>query len=37
VRLLEVHPDHVILERDGVRETLAWPRKPGKPLIVNSK
>ncbi len=27
VRLAEVHPDHVILERGGVRETLAWPEK----------
>jgi general secretion pathway protein C len=27
VRLEEVHPDHVILERGGVRETLAWPEK----------
>jgi len=29
VRLLEVHVDHVILERNGVRETLAWPKKAG--------
>ena len=29
VRLAEVHPDHVILERGGVRETLAWPEKKG--------
>jgi general secretion pathway protein C len=27
VRLAEVHPDHVILERGGVREMLAWPEK----------
>jgi general secretion pathway protein C len=27
VRLAEVLPDHVILERGGVRETLAWPEK----------
>lgn len=27
IRLAEVHPDHVILERGGVRETLAWPEK----------
>jgi len=27
VRLAEVHPDHVVLERGGVRETLAWPQK----------
>jgi general secretion pathway protein C len=26
-RLVEVHPDHVILERGGVRESLAWPKK----------
>ena len=30
VRLAEVHADHVVLERSGVRETLAWP-KQGKP------
>ena len=27
IRLAEVHVDHVILERDGARETLAWPEK----------
>lgn len=27
IRLAEVHPDHVILERNGVRESLAWPEK----------
>ena len=27
VRLAEVHPDHIMLERGGVRETLAWPEK----------
>lgn len=27
IRLAEVHPDHVILERDGVRESLEWPQK----------
>jgi general secretion pathway protein C len=27
VRLAEIHPDHVVLERDGTRETLAWPAK----------
>ncbi|MBI2960098.1 MAG: general secretion pathway protein [Betaproteobacteria bacterium] len=27
IRLAEVHPDHVVLERNGVRETLAWPEK----------
>ncbi len=31
VRLAEVHADHVVLERNGARETLAWP-KPGKPV-----
>ncbi len=25
VRLTEVHPNHIILERNGLRETLAWP------------
>jgi general secretion pathway protein C len=25
--LAEVHPDHVILERGGVRETLTWPQQ----------
>jgi general secretion pathway protein C len=29
LRLAEVHPDHVILDRGGVRETLAWPVKKG--------
>jgi general secretion pathway protein C len=38
LRLAEVHPDHVILERGGVREMLAWPQKPAtstpsKPLV----
>ena len=27
IRLAEVHPDHVVLERNGTRETLAWPEK----------
>jgi general secretion pathway protein C len=27
LRLAEVHPDHVVLERGGARETLAWPQK----------
>jgi len=31
VRLAEVHPEHVILERGGVAETLAWPEKKGSP------
>jgi general secretion pathway protein C len=29
LRLAEVNRDHVILERGGVRETLAWPEKKG--------
>ena len=27
LRLAEVHVDHIVLERDGGRETLAWPEK----------
>ena len=27
IRLAEVHPDHLILERGGARETLAWPER----------
>lgn len=27
IRLAEVHADHVVLERGGVREKLAWPRR----------
>jgi general secretion pathway protein C len=27
LRLAEVHPEHVVLERGGGRETLAWPQK----------
>ena len=30
LRLAEVHADHVVLERDGARETLAWPEKKSK-------
>ena len=30
LRLAEVHADHIVLERDGARETLAWPEKGGK-------
>ena len=30
LRLAEVHVDHIILERNGVRETLAWPEKKSK-------
>ena len=29
IRLAEVDADHVILDRNGVRETLAWPQRPG--------
>ena len=27
LRLVEIHVDHIVLERDGARETLAWPDK----------
>src|SRR5207302_10876893 len=27
LRLVEVHTDHVILERNGAGESLAWPQK----------
>lgn len=27
IRLAQVHTDHVVLERNGARETLAWPTK----------
>ena len=27
IRLAEVHADHVVLARNGARETLAWPEK----------
>ncbi len=30
LRLAEVHVDHIILERNGARETLAWPEKQAK-------
>jgi general secretion pathway protein C len=30
VRLAEVHADHIVLERNGARETLAWPEKKNK-------
>ncbi|MEO8142639.1 MAG: type II secretion system protein N, partial [Betaproteobacteria bacterium] len=30
LRLVEVHVDHVILERSGTRETLAWPARSAK-------
>lgn len=32
VRLAEVHADRIVLERSGVRETLAWP-DPGKSAL----
>ena len=32
IRLAEVHPDHVVLERGGIRETLAWPQKRATPV-----
>jgi general secretion pathway protein C len=28
IRIAEIHADHVVLERNGVRESLAWPEKP---------
>jgi len=27
IRLAEVHADHVVLDRSGMRETLTWPEK----------
>lgn len=27
IKLAEVHPDHIILLRNGARESLAWPQK----------
>jgi general secretion pathway protein C len=30
LRLTEVHVDHIVLERNGARETLAWPEKNNK-------
>jgi general secretion pathway protein C len=30
LRLAEVHVDHIVLERNGARETLAWPEKSRK-------
>jgi len=30
LRLAEIQVDHVVLERNGARETLAWPQKAGK-------
>jgi general secretion pathway protein C len=34
LRLAEVHPDHVILERGGVRETLTWPQQKRAPAAI---
>jgi general secretion pathway protein C len=30
LRLVEVHADHIVVERSGVRESLAWPEKAAK-------
>lgn len=30
LRLAEVYVDHIVLERNGARETLAWPEKQAK-------
>jgi general secretion pathway protein C len=30
LRLAEVHVDHIVLERNGARETVAWPVKNAK-------
>jgi general secretion pathway protein C len=30
LRLVEVHVNHIILERNGARQTLAWPEKNSK-------
>ena len=30
LRLVEVHADHIVVERNGARESLAWPDKAGK-------
>jgi general secretion pathway protein C len=30
LRLAEVHVDHIVLERNGARETIAWPDKAAK-------
>ena len=30
LRLAEVHTDHIVLERNGARETIAWPEKSRK-------
>jgi general secretion pathway protein C len=31
LRLAEVHVDHIVLERNGARESVGWPQKSGKP------
>ncbi len=33
VRLAEVHADHIVLERGGVRETLTWPKRGQSALL----
>ncbi len=30
LRLAEVHADYIVLERNGARETLAWPERSRK-------
>jgi general secretion pathway protein C len=30
VRLVEVHADHIVVERNGARESLSWPERAGK-------
>lgn len=37
VRLAEVRPDHVVLERGGVRETLAWSERRATPAPIARK
>jgi general secretion pathway protein C len=36
LRLAEVHPDHIILERGGVRETLTWPQQKRAPAATTA-
>ena len=35
--LAEVHPEHVILERGGVREKLEWPQRTAAPPVPTSR
>ena len=37
IRLSQVFPDHVILERNGVRETLAWPERGSSALPMTTE